>query len=35
MDVERTVDLIREKKIGVEYDLYEKIIGERNSRLGL
>ena len=35
MDVGRTVDLIGEKKMGVEQDLNEKIMGERNRRLVL
>ena len=33
MDVGQTVDLIGEKKMGVEQDLNEKIMGERNRRL--
>ena len=32
MDVGQTVDLIGEKKMGVEQDLNEKIMGERNRR---
>ena len=37
MDVRQTVDLIREKKMGVEQivDLNKRIIGERNRRLVL
>ena len=35
MDVGRTVDLNREKKMGVEDNLNEKIMGERNRRLVL
>ena len=35
MDVRQTVDLIKEKKMGVErlVDLNKKIMGERNRRL--
>ena len=35
MDVRQTVDLIKEKKMGVEQivDLNKKIMGERNRRL--
>ena len=35
MDVRQTVDLIREKKMGVKQivDLNKKIMGERNRRL--
>ena len=35
MDVGQTVDLIGEKKISIEQDLNEKIMGERNRRLVL
>ena len=33
MDVGQPVDLIGEKKMGVEQDLNEKIMKERNRRL--
>ena len=33
MEVGQTVDLIGEKKMGIEQDLNEKIMGEKNRRL--